>query len=69
METIIALPRWRRSHRLFDAMGHAYYEVAGWSRRVRQRSYLADLDSRMLADVGITPAERDAECAKRFWQR
>jgi uncharacterized protein YjiS (DUF1127 family) len=37
--------------------------------RVRTRRALADLDERLLADVGLTRADAIAECGKSFWQR
>ena len=39
-----------------------------WLRRMRTRRQLADLDAERLRDVGLTPAERAAECAKWFWE-
>jgi uncharacterized protein YjiS (DUF1127 family) len=40
-----------------------------WSARRRQRADLADLDARLLRDIGLTRAEVIAECAKPFWSR
>jgi uncharacterized protein YjiS (DUF1127 family) len=42
--------------------------VGLWWRRVRTRAALRKLDARLLADIGLTPAERRSECAKWFWQ-
>lgn len=39
-----------------------------WLMRLKTRRQLRDLDARLLADVGITEAERRRECAKWFWQ-
>ncbi len=39
-----------------------------WLMRLKTRRRLRDLDARLLADVGITEAERWRECAKWFWQ-
>jgi len=39
-----------------------------WPIRSRHRRALARLDLHMLEDIGITPAQRDRECAKPFWQ-
>ncbi len=36
--------------------------------RLKTRRRLRELDARLLADVGITEAERRRECAKWFWQ-
>jgi len=45
--------------------------VARWQRRwsIRRdtRHGLAQLDDRLLSDVGITRQQRDAECTKWFW--
>jgi uncharacterized protein YjiS (DUF1127 family) len=41
--------------------------ILNWHRRTRQRNSLAELDRRMLADIGLSPADRDTECAKPFW--
>lgn len=34
----------------------------------RTRRQLAELDSRQLADLGISPSERVAEISKPFWR-
>jgi uncharacterized protein YjiS (DUF1127 family) len=36
--------------------------------RAEQRRHLAELDERMLKDIGVTPAEAADESAKRWWQ-
>jgi uncharacterized protein YjiS (DUF1127 family) len=36
--------------------------------RAAQRHHLAELDERMLRDVGLTPAEAARECAKPWWR-
>ncbi len=36
--------------------------------RAEQRRHLAELDERMLKDVGITPAEAARESAKPWWR-
>jgi uncharacterized protein YjiS (DUF1127 family) len=38
-------------------------------RRVRDRSELADLDTRMLRDIGLTEAERDRLLRKPLWRK
>jgi uncharacterized protein YjiS (DUF1127 family) len=47
--------------------------LASWLRRWRirrdTRHGLAELDDWLLRDVGITRQQRDAECAKWFWQK
>lgn len=39
-----------------------------WLRRVATRRTLKELDGRVLADVGLSQADRRRECAKWFWQ-
>ncbi len=39
-----------------------------WSERSRQRRQLARLDSRLLDDIGLDHAHRDAEIGKPFWR-
>ncbi|MCC7273535.1 MAG: DUF1127 domain-containing protein [Alphaproteobacteria bacterium] len=42
--------------------------VAAWRARAAQRHALAELDARMLRDIGLGPAERRSEIAKPFWR-
>jgi uncharacterized protein YjiS (DUF1127 family) len=35
-----------------------------WIDRQRQREALAELDERLLADIGVSRAEAEAECAR-----
>ncbi|WP_371232152.1 DUF1127 domain-containing protein [Pseudomonas sp. QE6] len=39
-----------------------------WHQNTRTRLQLAELDSRQLADLGISPSERVAEISKPFWR-
>ncbi|MGH8352669.1 MAG: DUF1127 domain-containing protein [Pseudomonas sp.] len=39
-----------------------------WQQNARTRRQLAQLDARLLADAGISPAERLAELDKPFWR-
>jgi len=43
--------------------------LALWMERARQRRALASLPSWRLSDIGLTEAERERECAKRFWEK
>jgi uncharacterized protein YjiS (DUF1127 family) len=43
--------------------------VLAWIELSRQRTQLAGIDVSFLKDVGISPADADAECRKHFWQR
>ncbi|MCF3631082.1 DUF1127 domain-containing protein [Thalassospiraceae bacterium LMO-SO8] len=46
--------------------------LTAWLRlcrdKARQRRALARLDTRLLTDIGISPAEAARECAKPFWR-
>jgi len=42
--------------------------LALWQQRARTRRQLAQLDVRLLADAGISPAARTEEVAKPFWR-
>jgi uncharacterized protein YjiS (DUF1127 family) len=42
--------------------------VLQWQRRLVSRRQLARLDSRLLADAGISEAQRYAELSKPFWR-
>ena len=42
--------------------------LALWQGRSRDRQYLAQLDARGLADIGISRADQQRECAKPFWR-
>lgn len=39
-----------------------------WDERRRQRRALAELDDRLLADIGLTAAEMRAESSKPAWR-
>jgi uncharacterized protein YjiS (DUF1127 family) len=38
-----------------------------WMERSRQRRALADLDDRLLRDIGLTRDEARRECGNPFW--
>jgi uncharacterized protein YjiS (DUF1127 family) len=38
-----------------------------WLERSRQRRALAELDERLLRDIGVTSAQARREAAKPFW--
>jgi uncharacterized protein YjiS (DUF1127 family) len=42
--------------------------VLQWQRRLVSRRQLARLDARLLADAGISEAQRHAELSKPFWR-
>ena len=39
-----------------------------WRRRARDRSHLAQLDDRMLRDIGLTRADAESLSNKLFWR-
>jgi uncharacterized protein YjiS (DUF1127 family) len=41
--------------------------VRTWFDRSRQRRALAELDDRLLRDIGLTRAQAEREAAKPFW--
>jgi uncharacterized protein YjiS (DUF1127 family) len=41
--------------------------LASWRERRRARQMLLALDERMLADIGLSRADVEAECGKPFW--
>ena len=47
--------------------GAAVRAVLFWMERSRQRRALAELDDRLLRDIGLTRAEAMQECANPFW--
>lgn len=49
---------------LLPALGRL---VALWRRRATTRTHLADLDPRMLRDVGLEPEAARREARKPFW--
>ncbi len=42
--------------------------VMGWMDRARQRRHLAELDDRLLRDIGISRAEVEAEMSRPVWR-
>ena len=40
-----------------------------WVSRSHERRQLAQMNSRMLDDIGLTPADVDRETSKFFWQK
>jgi uncharacterized protein YjiS (DUF1127 family) len=42
--------------------------LRAWRRRAKDRSALAALDDRMLADIGISRAEAEFLANKPFWR-
>ncbi len=53
--------------RLGQIAAQAFETVLVWQERASQRRALAQLDARMLKDVGLSRAEVDLELRKPFW--
>lgn len=53
---------------LFELPWTAFETLCRWQARVESRRQLAELDDRMLADIGVTADEARAEAAKPFWK-
>ena len=71
VETRCAQPRELRHRDALDALHDAAQWVRatlrGWWERSRDRAELAQLDDRMLQDIGLTNAERELLVNKWFW--
>ncbi len=52
---------------LLEAATRALRALLTWQERDRQRRALAQLDARMLQDVGLSRADVDLELRKPFW--
>ncbi len=52
---------------LLEAAARAVRTLLSWQARDRQRHALAQLDARMLQDIGLSRAEVDLELGKPFW--
>ena len=53
---------------LSDAAHWALATLREWARRSRERYQLSQLDCRMLADIGLTHADREMLVNKPFWR-
>jgi uncharacterized protein YjiS (DUF1127 family) len=53
---------------LLEAGARAVQTLLTWQERDQQRHALAQLDARMLKDVGLRRAEVDLELRKPFWR-
>jgi uncharacterized protein YjiS (DUF1127 family) len=63
-----AIRRHAALHALGDAGDWVMSTLREWSRRSRERHQLAQLDARMLADIGMSRADRDMRVNKPFWR-
>ncbi|MCW2245671.1 uncharacterized protein YjiS (DUF1127 family) [Azospirillum fermentarium] len=53
---------------LMEGIDRVIDTISQWRMRMVTRRDLARLDDRMLADIGISPADVDQEVSKHFWQ-
>jgi uncharacterized protein YjiS (DUF1127 family) len=53
---------------LGEALGRAWVQVIAWIQRNRQRRALADLDDRLLRDIGVSREAAHREIDKLFWR-
>ena len=53
---------------LGDAWDHTVATLREWRRRIREREELAQLDERMLKDIGLTRADARFLSNKPFWR-
>jgi uncharacterized protein YjiS (DUF1127 family) len=59
----------RRATRLrWPLLARSWRAVELWCKRHRQRAERADLDGRLLADIGKSFDDIRRECAKPFWR-
>jgi uncharacterized protein YjiS (DUF1127 family) len=54
--------------RFSEGIGRVVHRLRLWRERIRARNELAQLDMRMLADIGMSPADRDFLVNKPFWR-
>lgn len=54
--------------RSFPNMTRLLQTAKLWYSRAKQRRHLADLDDRLLRDIGVTRAEAEEEAGKWFWR-
>ncbi|TVQ35515.1 MAG: DUF1127 domain-containing protein [Geminicoccaceae bacterium] len=59
----------RQTHTATDWLHLAMRQVGVWYARARERHALAQLDARMLRDIGLTEAQAQDEASKPFWAR
>jgi uncharacterized protein YjiS (DUF1127 family) len=52
----------------FALLHGALHVVALWHERALQRRALAELDERLLRDLGITRCDAEMESSKPFWR-
>lgn len=65
--SVLPIPH-MRLHAGFRSLLLGSGPLALWMRRYRTRLVLQDLTGDELTDVGLTEAQRAAECVKWFWE-
>ena len=60
--------RWLRRRRTAETFDAVLRVMDTWRQRISDRDHLAEMDKKMLADTGISPAAAWAEAAKPFWR-
>jgi uncharacterized protein YjiS (DUF1127 family) len=53
---------------LTDVANHLRATLREWRRRSRERAQLAELDDRVLKDIGLTRADAEFLSNKPFWR-
>ena len=66
--TAIHLHHGARAHRPTLRWPRLGATLREWRRRVRDRGQLAQLDERMLGDIGLTRADAEYLINKPFWR-
>jgi uncharacterized protein YjiS (DUF1127 family) len=61
-------PSPRNARTPIHPLAAAWLRVAFWIGRAHQRRALAELDDKMLQDIGITRYDAARECGKPFWR-
>lgn len=51
-----------------SVLAYALETLLTWQERARQRRQLAELDPRILRDIGISRSDAEREYRKKFWQ-
>jgi len=68
-ESAARRPQQALARRLFTLVRTCAALSRTWRQRVLQRRALADLDARLLRDIGVHARAARAEAGKWFWQR
>jgi uncharacterized protein YjiS (DUF1127 family) len=55
-------------HALSDVGNQVVTTLREWRRRARDRAHLAELDDRMLKDIGLTRTDAEFLINKPFWR-